>query len=821
MVFFYHDNALDSNYLIGVRGAGCGRIVAAFLLVSLGTVASAAAQPMHGIVVDQTGLPLPGATVQLIDGDTVVASLTSGADGSFDIGAELRGSTVVAALDGFETAHVGRQLAERIVLSIAHATETTTVVAPTLPSSSPTASMAGSNLTATTVARLPSSRLKARESLPLLPAMVRGADGLLRLGGARPYDTPLLLDGFNVTNPATGTSNINLPFESVEGVEVLRDPMAVVYGGLLGGLVQIVSKPGGDQLQFGVQGFVPRLRLTSPGFGRLEGIFPRVYVGGAAAGGRLRYFGAVEYDFERIAVPDVTTGSGPNLVEQSATLFGRVDIRPHDQYNVTIETVVFPSATDNVGLSTRREESASVDISQHDRFVGATNRIVLNNASLVSIRVAVLAHDTTMLPKGEGSARLSPFGWRHNWFAFVERHATRYSVAASWDRTLSFGRHGHALGVTANLAAQHLRGTVGESPVLVEDERGRLVRRVEFGAPSTLTGSDAPVALTARDVWTVGNRLQLDAGARMDRDSSYGAVARSGRVGLRYAFDDDSVTVIRAGYGGFVGRLPLAVEAFGGYPARIDTAIDAETGSVLERTVLVPTVERLQLLRARALTLQAERRFGRLLDGQIGFTNRQSTHLATLEVPTISGPAAVRSTGTGSYRELQLSVRKAWLHDQQVFVSYVRSSALGELNDFATLFQPLDAPLLQPGGISRLPADARHRVIAWGTFNLPRRFVVSPVIEWHSGFPYSVVDERYRYFGTPNQAMFPPFFAADFILFKTVTVRQRSADLGIQLFNATNHFNPRDVYPVRGAPRFGTFTNSVGPVLRGFMMLKW
>ena len=138
----------------------------------------------------------------------------------------------------------------------------------------------------------------------------------------------------------------------------------------------------------------------------------------------------------------------------------------------------------------------------------------------------------------------------------------------------------------------------------------------------------------------------------------------------------------------------------------------------------------------------------------------------------ISGPAVVRSTGTGSYRELQVSVRQTWPHDQQLFVSYVRSSAHGELNDFAALFQTLDTPLLQPGGPSRLPADAPHRWIAWGTFNLPRRIVVSPVIEWHSGFPYSVVDERYRYVGTPNQGAFPAFVAADFVVFKTFTVRR-------------------------------------------------
>jgi hypothetical protein len=37
----------------------------------------------------------------------------------------------------------------------------------------------------------------------------------------------------------------------------------------------------------------------------------------------------------------------------------------------------------------------------------------------------------------------------------------------------------------------------------------------------------------------------------------------------------------------------------------------------------------------------------------------------------------------------------------------------------------------------------------------------------------------------------------------------------------TRHANPRDVYPVAGAPLFGTFTNSVGLVVRGYMLVKW
>src|SRR6202035_4779230 len=112
-------------------------------------------------------------------------------------------------------------------LSIAHATDATTVVAPSVTEASPTAPLLGNALTSTNIARLPSSRMQARESLPLLPSVVRGPDGLMQLGGARAHDTPLVLDGFNIADPTTGISSLNLPFEAVRGIDVLRDPMAV------------------------------------------------------------------------------------------------------------------------------------------------------------------------------------------------------------------------------------------------------------------------------------------------------------------------------------------------------------------------------------------------------------------------------------------------------------------------------------------------------------------------------------------------------------------------------------------------------------------
>jgi hypothetical protein len=791
-------------------------IAAAVFALSVWQPREASAELLRGVVEDQTGLPLPGATVELMSGQTVVIMVVTAPDGTFEIAGAERGTTIVVKLDGFETITIPRLDAVRVILPIARASETTDVVAPLLQADSPSTPLLGSSLTATEIARMPSAHLQARESLPLLPSVIRGPDGLLRLGGARPSDSPLVLDGFDVTDPATGMSSISLPFEAVQGIEALRDPTSVVYGNLMGGLVKLESRGGGDTLQMGLQGFVPRPRFQNPGFGRIEGIFPRFYIGGRSGTSQTRYFGAVEYDFERIPVPDVTQGSGPNIVEQSASVFGRVDVVASSKTTLVIEGLAYPSGTDQAGLNLRRDSLASPNLRGQDLFGGVTSRTTFGSSTLLTMRVGVLSHDSRLIPNGVGPARLSPAGWRGNWFSRLARDAVRYSLSSTLERTIRSRRGVHDVTVFGSLHAQRMSGSVSMTPVVVENDGGTVVRTVDFDRPTSLSAHDWPYGVAVRDVWKASNRLTLDGGVRVDGRHT---ASPSARGGVRYELDKGGLTVLKASGGNFVGNLPLGIAAFASYPVRRDSRLLA--GGQEETLVMSPQVDRLRLPHAVAATVQLERQLRPGLDAQVSYTGRQSTRVATLYVPETSGPLAVRSTGTGSYREIQASIRQTWRDQQQVFVSYVRSSSRGELNDFVGLFAGLGAPLVQPGGMSSLAADAPNRWIAWGTVNAPGKVVFSPVMEWHSGFPYSVVDSRYLYVGVPNGGRYPAFMAIDLIAYKTFSYRERTADLGIQLFNLTNHFNPREVYPVIGAQNFGKFTNSVGPILRGFMMIKW
>ena len=65
------------------------------LLALTSIPAETVAQTVHGIVVGQTGLPLPGATLQLFNGSTLITSVTTGADGSFEIENTLVGDAVI------------------------------------------------------------------------------------------------------------------------------------------------------------------------------------------------------------------------------------------------------------------------------------------------------------------------------------------------------------------------------------------------------------------------------------------------------------------------------------------------------------------------------------------------------------------------------------------------------------------------------------------------------------------------------------------------------------------------------------------------------
>jgi len=98
--------------------------------------------------------------------------------------------------------------------------------------------------------------------------------------------------------------------------------------------------------------------------------------------------------------------------------------------------------------------------------------------------------------------------------------------------------------------------------------------------------------------------------------------------------------------------------------------------------------------------------------------------------------------------------------------------------------------------------------VGWGKIGLPKRSTISPIIEWRSGFPFSVRDERQYFVGVRNsdQTRFPNFFSVDLELAKEIQLTKKyGVRLSVTGFNLTNHFNPRDVHANVADPQFRSF----------------
>ncbi|HVO10713.1 MAG TPA: carboxypeptidase regulatory-like domain-containing protein [Vicinamibacteria bacterium] len=791
----------------------------ACVLALLASVAlPAAAGQRSGVVVDQTSAPVPGVTLQVVEAASPTASTVSGADGTFVLPNCPAGATVTATLPGFDATSVACADAARIVLKLAALTATEEVTAAVGDSESPTSARLGGGLSGATLARLPTATQHAREALPLLPSVVRGTDGLLRIDGVRPHEAPLLFDGFDVTDPATGVSSIDPPIESVANVAVLRDPMAVTFGDALGSMASIETRTGGDTLDAGVQGFLPRPRLSSQGFLTLEGFSPRAHVGGQS--GPVRFFAAAEYDYNRFPVPDVTTSSGkPDSRDINATVFGRADVQVSASDVLSVEGLVFPSNKMYHGLSPLRTVDASPTLQSRDAFGGLVDRHSFGADETLTLRLGVLSHYGAQQPNGNGQPEITPSGWSGGLFSSVAQTASRLEGSASYQRKLRTSWGVHEVTVQGSLQRQSLDGSVNEKPVDVLDAAGTLVRRISFGTPTTTQAAGSDLGLAVRDLWRASERLEVDAGVREDW-STLGGSAPSTRIGFRYTTGTSGATVIKGGVGEFVGTVPLSVPAFADYPVRFDQTV-APDGETVQTTVLRPAVAQLALPRALAANLRVEREVAPGWDAALGVTVREASHLATLDVLAEQGTLLVSSTGESSYRSAEAVVRHTWGAEDQLLVAYTWSRARGDVNDFSSLFARGDVEILQPGGETRLSTDAPHRLLAWGTFTLPAGFSISPAVDWHSGFPYSLVDARQAYLGAPNSRSYPAFFSLDVVLYKTLTVAAKHVKMNVQVFNVTNHFNPRDVYNTLGGAQFGTFTNSVGPTIRGDVAVNW
>src|SRR5262249_30478806 len=163
------------------------------------------------------------------------------------------------------------------------------------------------------------------------------------------------------------------------------------------------------------------------------------------------------------------------------------------------------------------------------------------------------------------------------------------------------------------------------------------------------------------------------------------------------------------------------------------------------------------------------------------------------------------------------------IHHSTLNASYVHSRAYGDLNDFNQFFGNDPQPVIRPNQRGRLGFDAPNRFLAWGEIAAPWKLTVSPVLDVHTGFPYSQVNQNREFVGPRNELQFPRFVSTDLQVWRRIPlpIREMHARIGGGAFDVFNRPNYRDVQNDIDSPRFGEFFNGPGRVFHGKFVLEF
>ena len=194
--------------------------------------------------------------------------------------------------------------------------------------------------------------------LPLLPGVVRDADGRLRIKGGQPTQGALQVSSASLIDPSTGDFDVDLPAQSVESVEVLSNPFAAEYGRFSSSITQIRTRRGTNDWDTSIGNLMPRLR----GLTRIRGFEPRFSVRGPIK--KDRVFLAQDVQFRYVATPVRSLPGEPEVNLRSFDSFTRVDGVLSTRHAVAGGLILFPRELRRATMNTFRPISVTPDMTQ-------------------------------------------------------------------------------------------------------------------------------------------------------------------------------------------------------------------------------------------------------------------------------------------------------------------------------------------------------------------------------------------------------------------------------------------------------------------------
>jgi len=663
---------------------------------------------------------------------------------------------------------------------------------------------------------LPLVEQKFLAALPLVPGVIRTPDGKINIKGVTESQAMLLIDSAETVDPVTGSFSIQVPIDAVESVEVQKTAYQAEFGRFTGGLTSVQTKAPQDKWGWELNDFLPSMRFRSGHMVGVEDDSPRLSFTGPIYKDKLTFSEYAMYDLNKQPVRGLEWPKN-EIKKQGFNSFTDVYYAASPQNLLTGNLKVFPLRQQYYNINSFLPQSASSDYAQSGFSVGATDRYMFANGGVLTTLFQYTDFDSYAHGQGSQDMILTVDNWDGNWFDAWTRAGRQQELLQNYQsRRINWaGRHTYKVG--GDFVHRSYNDLSRSHPVRLVRPDGSLAELITFQGAGVLGAEDTEITVFAQDHWALNDNLALDYGLRYSGQTLGVHAAFAPRLGLVYSPGRNAKTIIRSGIGLFYDRLPLLAGDFTQNLTRVVTYYNTQgipTGPPIvlenyyqekkENGVAVPSHNRLGSTPFNLTwNVELDQEIRPNLIARVNYLSSRSYEEFIINPLPNASPSPLMllsNTGVSRYHELETTLRFKVRENADINISYVESLARGDLNTLSSVFVPFEQPVIRPNFFSTLPSNVPNRVVTWGRIKVPWDITAGPVLDLHTGFPYSAVDVLQNYVGTPNSLRFPTYFSLDLQLAKDFRMRlipwarNHKFRGAMRVFNITDYGNYRDVH---------------------------
>lgn len=675
-----------------------------------------------------------------------------------------------------------------------------------------------------------------RNALLFIPGVTPDAFGQAHVAGAETYQTLLLLDGFNVTQPTNGQLTIQTGIDSFRSIAVTPSREPAEFGKGSGGVLGLNTRMGNDRYRFITTDFIP---VPEDVKGITLGSWTPIYtMSGPIRKGKMWFIDALDGEFDNNITKQLPAGADSDHV-------WRVDNLAKVQSNLTNRNIVTASFLSNYyhdpndGLSVLQPQPSTASDAETAYLGSLKDQYYFRGGALLETGIGVSQYSVALTPHGDSPYIQMTLGASGNYYLHQNTLARRtqglanlYLPPHQWH-----GRHDIKMGADLdrlNYDAEFLRQPIsflqanqpmaGQMPQPCPTDANGLPivpsivcsRYSVFSSGNYSTIYNAEASAYLEDRWLVTNRLLIEPGLRFDWDEIVRTPLVSPRLAGTYTLDDESNTKLSAGIGIIYDVTTLGVIHQPLEGQRVDYFFDANgcpqevngttvpcenlpPGTAEPAPIPVPTTfsaNRNTLAAPRYVnwSLGFEKKLPAAVFLKLEFLEKRGVHGFAYNTTNgaVDGNFALGNKRDDRYDAFTISLRHRFRQHYEIFGAYTRSSSrTNQVFDFS-----LDFPLLSQQLPGPYPWDTPNRIVGYGVlpfFELPvvHKFDVVYSFEARSGLPFlATTDQGEVAPGTnPDTYRLPTYYSINLQFEKRVHLFGRYWAVRGGFDNITNHAN--------------------------------